>query len=172
MPTLNLTEYEEQSFDAIPSGRYYAEVFDIEDRETRNDGATPAGTPMIWVHFKITGKVGETQQDDEEYEFYNRRVFVNLVVPPEDHDPKKAKAMNGRIVSLFKALGVEESEITSGEFEPDLEDYLEAPLVVQVARRERKGPDGKGTGEFENPVQGFKNIADVDTTVTGGTGLI
>lgn len=163
MPLLNLTDYDEQSFDALPAGRYYAEVFEIEERQTKNDGATPAGTDMIWVHFKITGKVGEDDGPNEESPYYNRRAFVNLVIPPEGHDAKKAKTMNGRIVSLFKAFGVPEEEIASGNFEPDLDDYFETELVVQLSRRK--------DDSSQNNVQGFKSMEEVQGSA-GTRGLI
>lgn len=164
MPTLNLTDYQEMSNDAVPRGRYFVEVVDMEERETRNDGETPAGTPMIWAHVKVTGKVGETEVDDPDYEYYNRRAFTNLVVPPENHDPKKAKFMNGRIVSLFKALGVSEEEITSGEFDPDYDDFIESKLVVDLSV-DKKDPT-------QNRINGFRSLDSVDTAVSGGSGLI
>ena len=155
-PTLNLTDYDEpQNFDAMPPGKYFAQVFDAEDRETQGgeNAKMPACTPMIFCHFMITGKVGETDPEDESYEFYNRRQFRNLVIPPEDYDEKKRKSMNGMIVALYRALGYTQEQITSGSFEVDTEDLIEKPLVIQLTRRLNKQ-----TREMENNVVGFYSI--------------
>ena len=156
MPTLNLTDHDEQqSFDAMPPGKYFAQIFDAEDRETQGgeNAKMPGGTPMIFCHFMITGKVGETEPDDESYEFYNRRQFRNLVIPPEDYDEKKRKSMNGMIVALYKALGYKSEDILSGSFEVDTEDLIEKPLVIQLTRRLNKQ-----TKELENSVVGFFSV--------------
>jgi hypothetical protein len=154
--TLNLTDYDEQqSFEAMPPGKYYSNIFDAEDRETQGgeNAKMPQGTPMIFCHFMITGKVGETEVEDEDYEFYNRRQFRNLVIPPEDYDAKKRKSMNGMIVALYKAVGYTTEEITSGDFEVDTDDLVEKKLVIQVSRRLNKM-----TKELENSVVGFYSI--------------
>lgn len=156
MPTLNLTDYDEQqAFEAMPAGKYFAVIFDAEDRETQGgeNAKMPAGTPMIFCHFMITGKVGETEVEDEEYEYYNRRQFRNLVIPPDDYDAKKRKSMNGMIVALYRAVGYSDAEITSGSFEVDTEDLIEKPLVIQISRRLNKQ-----TKEMENSVVGFFSI--------------
>jgi hypothetical protein len=153
---LNLTDYEEpQSFDAMPAGKYFATIFDAEDRETQGGEGSkmPAGTPMLFFHFMITGKVGETEVEDEDYEFYNRRQFRNLVVPPEDYDDKKRKAMNGMIVALYRAVGFTDAEITSGSFDVDTEDLIEKKLVIQITRK-----PNRMTKELENSVVGFYSI--------------
>ena len=156
MPTLNLTDFDEQqSFEAMPPGKYFSIIFDEEDRATQGgeNAKMPAGTPMIFLHFQITGKVGETEVEDEEYQYYNRRQFRNLVVPPEDYDEKKRKSMNGMIVALYKAVGYTTEQITSGSFEVDTEDLVEKPLVIQVSRRLDKNPK-----EMQNSVVGFYSI--------------
>lgn len=156
MPTLNLTDFDEQqSFEAMPPGKYFVTIFDAEDRETQGgeNAKMPAGTPMIFLHFMITGKVGETDPEDEEYEYYNRRQFRNLVVPPEDYDEKKRKSMNGMIVALYKAVGYTTEEITSGSFEVDTEDLIEKQLVIQLSRRMNNY-----TKQLENSVVGFYSI--------------
>jgi hypothetical protein len=155
-PTLNLTDYDtQQSFEAMPPGKYYASIFDAEDRETQGgeNAKMPAGTPMIFCHFQITGKVGETEVVDEQYEYYNRRQFRNLVVPPEDYDPKKRKSMNGMIVALYQAAGYSLEEITSGDFTLDTEDLVEKQLVIQLSRRMNNM-----TKSLENSVVGFYSI--------------
>jgi hypothetical protein len=149
---LNLTDYDEQqTFEAMPPGKYFADIFDAEDRETQGgeNAKMPEGTPMIFVHFMLTGKVGEVEQG-EDSPYYNRRVFRNLVVPPADYDEKKRKSMNGMIVALYKAVGYSQEEITSGSFEVETEDLVEKKLVVQLRRAKNKQSQ-----EWENPVAGF-----------------
>src|SRR4051794_9000571 len=104
MPMLNLTDHQEMSNDAVPRGRYYAEVVDLDERETKNEGKLPKGTPMIFAHFKVIGKGGDDGGENGVSEFYNRRVFTNFIIPPDDYDPKSAKFMRGRLVSFFKAV--------------------------------------------------------------------
>lgn len=156
MPTLNLTDYDpQQSFEAMPPGKYYAIIFDAEDRETQggDNAKMPAGTPMLFFHFMITGKVGETEVEDEDYEYYNRRQFRNLVIPPNDYDEKKRKSMNGMVVALYKAVGFTTEQITSGSFEVDTQDLIEKRLVIQITRRMNSY-----TKELDNSVVGFYTI--------------
>lgn len=155
MPTLNLTDFDEQqSFEAIPPGKYFAEIFDAEDRETAGgeNAKMPEGTPMIFCHFLITGKVGEVEQG-EDSTYYNRRAFRNLVIPPEDYDANKRKAMNGMIVALYRAVGFTDEQITSGDFDVDTEDLVEKKLVIQLNRRKNRLSQ-----EMENNVVGFFSI--------------
>jgi hypothetical protein len=163
-PLLNLTEYEEQNFEAMPPGKYFASIYEIEERETKGgpDAKMPEGTAMLWVHFLIEGKVGEDEGPNEDSPWYNRRQFRNMVIPPDGYDKKAAKAMNGMIVSFFKALGVSEQEVTSGDFEPDLQDYVEKKLIIQINRR-----PNKQTGELDNNVVSYKNINEVESATTG-----
>jgi len=157
MPTLDLSNYDEQkTFDAIPAGKYFVNIFDAEDRETAGgeNAKMPAGTAMIFLHCQVTGKVGETGPDDENYEFYNRRLFRNLTVPPEGYDEKKSRAMRGMIVALYQAVGVPTEQITTPGFEYDTEDLIEKKLVVQVSRVKDKFNEG----QMKNEIQGFFSI--------------
>lgn len=181
MPTLDLTQYEEQNFDALEPGRYFAQIFEIEERETQGGpGAKmPEGTPMIWVHFLITGRVGEDSGPNEESPYYNRRAFTNMVIPTAEYialDPKnakKAKTMNGRIVSFFKAVGFSEEEVTTAGFEPDLEDLVERQLGIQLNRKERIDPETKkGTGEYNNNVVGMKPLEEYLGSDASPAGLL
>lgn len=154
---LDLTDFTEQSFDPVPAGRYFAYVNDIEERETGGTGKMPEGTPMIWVEFVMTGKVGDDDGPNEDSEFFGRRQWRNMVIPPADYEDVRArKAMNGMIVSFFKALGFDEADIASGTFEPDYEELKEMPLVIQVNRK-----PNRETKELQNNVVAFKSMEDV-----------
>lgn len=170
MPTLNLTDYDEQQvFEALPPGKYFATIFDSEDRETQGgeNAKMPEGTPMIFCHFMLTGKVGESEQG-EDSPYYNRRAFRNLVIPPVDYDQKKRKSMNGMIVALYKAVGYTTEQITSGDFEVDTEDLIEKELVIQLNRRLNKQ-----TKEMENNVVGFFPVdAVVEDGAAASTGIL
>lgn len=155
---LNLTDFDEPTgYDPVPPGKYFATVEDAEDRETQGGEGKkmPEGTPMVWLHFKITGKVGEEEQG-EGTPYYNKRAFRQLVVPPADYDPTKRKQMNGMLVSMYRGLGWTMDEITSGEFNIEAQDLIERSCIIQVNRRARKDADTKQpTGEYENQILGF-----------------
>jgi hypothetical protein len=163
---LNLTEFEEVSFEPVPSGKYWAEVVECEERETSGDGKLPKGTPMIWVHLRLTGRIGEDNEPGEESPYYNKRVFTNLTIPPADYDIKKRKMMNGRVVNFFKGMGYTEEEITQGEWEVDYDDLYEKETVVQV-RKEKDKRDSSGE-TFTNSVQAFFPPDSVETSSTPG----
>ncbi len=165
---LNLTEWEEVSYEAVPTGKYWFEIMDAEERETAGgEGAKlPKGTPMLWVHLRLTGRVGEDSGPDEDSAYYNKRVFSNMVVPPADYDPKKRKMMNGRLVNFFKAVGYTEEEITSGDWEPDYDELYERTGVVQI-RKEKDKRDSSGQ-TFANSVQSFFPMESVDSNATPG----
>lgn len=171
MPLLNLTENEQQDFDALPGGRYFVEVFDAEDRETKGaEGAKlPAGTPMIWLHLKVLGRVGEDDGPNEESEYYNRRLFRHMVIPPEKIGSKKYehfKKMNGQIVRMLVAFGYPEEEVVGGGFELDTDELIEKQAIASVKRKRVKGSDPNAE-EWENEVSGFRSIDSVDTSTTG-----
>ena len=170
MPLLNLSENEQQDFDAIPSGRYWAEIFDAEERETKGgeNAKLPKGTPMIWIHFKILGKIGEDSEPGESSSFFNRRVFRTLVVPPEKIGGKKYehfKKMNGQIVRFLTAAGFTEEEVTRGDFELDCDDLVERQMIITVKKKARAGEDDV----YDNEVAGFRNM---DSVEAGSGGIL
>lgn len=167
MPLLDLSENEQRDFNPIPPGRYYAEVYECEERETGPGGKLPEGTPMIWVHFRITGKVGEDEGPTEDSEYWNRRVFRNLIVPPRELDGKAYKSykmFNGAIVAFFKGLGYPEDEVIGGGFEPDLDEQVEKALIIQVSRKK----DEKAASGFKNEVEAFISLDSVDAGEKSG----
>lgn len=167
-PVLNLTDNEEMSFDAMPPGKYFVQVFTSEMRETSGDGKLPKGTEMLWVHFLIEGKVGEDDGASEESEYYNRRAFANLVIPPDDYDAKKARMMRGNMVSFLRSAGYTQEEITNGEFELDPGDLEERRLIVILNRK----PNAYKGGELDNNVIGFKHVDEVAEEGAPAGGLL
>lgn len=169
MPPLNLTNYEvpAEGFEPLPRGLYFANIFSIEERETSGQGKLPEGTPMIWLHFQITGRVGEDAGPNEDSPVYNRRAFTNLVVPPDDYsNPKAVRMMNGRLVSFFRAVGFSDEDLTSGTFEyGDIDDLESRELVIALGKRkvDRGTPDER----FEQTVDGYRRLEDVPAPAEG-----
>ena len=173
-PLLNLTDNEQVDFeyDAIPSGKYWAEIFDADERETKGSEGSklPKGTPMIWTHWKILGRVGEDDgpgESHEDSEYYNRRVFRTLVVPPAKINGKAYehyKKMNGQIVRFLVAIGYSEADVTGGNFELDMNDLVERRAVLSVKKKLKRGTDD----EYDNEVSGFRSLADVASASESG----
>lgn len=147
-------------FDAIPSGKYHAQVFEAEMRATkgREDAALPAGTPMISVQFKILGKFGG--ETGEGAEFYNRRQFAQYIIAPARVDGKpykNKKMMDGILARFLTAIGYSEEEVTSGNFDPDLEDFVGRECTITVGQYEYDG-------EIRNNVKGVKPAGVAEAT--------
>jgi hypothetical protein len=153
---LDLTSGVESSFDPLPPGKYICEVHSMEMVETASDGKVPKGTPMMKVRLTvISTKEGETEVTDNDgtvfqLEGMNRTTFMNLVIPPEDHDPKKANTLKGNIISFFKAVGIPEEELRKPKgYNPDMDAFdgmrLEATL-------------GRDPKYSSNPVRGVKPL--------------
>lgn len=160
MPVLDLTNYEDSEFEALDPGVYGCEVFEAKWAETKGgeDAKLPAGTPMLKVQFVIR------QPED----FDNRRLFGQYVVPPKKVDGKKYEhyeKLNGMMVRFFKAIGYTEEEITSGGWEPDLEDFVGREVAVKINRYEYP----KGSGEYQNSVVGVKPIGEAQITSSAGS---
>jgi hypothetical protein len=163
--TLDLTNYSEANFDPVPPGRYFASIDACEMRETKNDGATPAGTPMIWMQVNLTGRVGEDDGPNEDSDYYGKKVFRNLVIPPADHDRKKAANMNGAIISFFRAVGFSQEEMTSGTWKfPDLDELEDKELIVSVNRSKS---DYAESG-YQNNITGYRSM-DEAASLSGGS---
>lgn len=152
MPLLNLKDADTSGFDPIPAGTYDAAIYEAKMDEVKNasgEGKLPAGTPMVKVQFKIT-------EGGEEGEYYNRRVFRNFIIPPEKgYDKAKAAKMKGMFVRFLTAIGYEESEIVSADFDLNLEELAGKECRVVVAVR-------PATEEYEaqNEVKGVKPAGD------------
>ncbi len=159
MGLLDLSGADTSGFEAIPAGTYPAEIHEVAMKETKGgeNAKLPAGTPYINVQYRIT---------DPEYD--NRRVFGKYIIAPAKVDGKKYEAkakMDGMLARFFIALGYEEDEVTSGTFEPDLEDLVGRACKVTVKQRDYQG-------EMQNDVTGVRPLSDDEAAAPAGSGLL
>ena len=136
---LDLSGADLKAFDPIPAGRYAAEVFSAEWKNTRggDQAKLPAGTPMLTIQFRIT---------DAEYE--NRRVFGNWPIPAPDYE--NADKLKGSLVRTLVGLGYDEDDVMSGNFDIDFDDLRGRECEVVVAI----GDPHPTTKERSNNVRG------------------
>jgi len=155
---LNLADADLSGFEPLDPAQYNAEIFEITwDAVKNEDGKTPKGTPMMKIQFKLT---------DEGVD--NRRVFTQYVIPPKDYDKAKAAKMKGMVARFFMALGFEEDEVRSKDFEPDFEDLKGTPCVVTIKKEQKRDRDGKIVeGEWNNPVSSVKPAGSLVATSGG-----
>lgn len=149
---LNLEGADLSGFDPLPSGQYHAQVFEVEMRATKGgeDAKLPKDTPMINVQYKILGKVGE--ETGEDAPFFNRRVFGTYIIAPATVDGQpynNKKTMDGILARFLTAIGYSEDEVTSGNFDPDLDDFVGRECTITVSQYEYDG-------ETRNRVKGVK----------------
>lgn len=121
MNTFNFSNVEERDFSAIPAGKYKANVYEVNETETSNDGKLPAGTPGITVAFKIS-----------EGEHEGRQVFTNFWFAPDGHGSKEM--MDSILFGFLKAVGYEEKKLRSGTFKLDPDDLEGRECVVKVTQ--------------------------------------
>lgn len=158
---LDLSDADLKGFEALEPGRYPAVVHEITMDATKNDGATPKGTRMIKVQFRINAP-------DATPPIKNRAVWTQFVVPPKNHPAEKAQKMKGMIARFFIALGESEDTVRSKNFDPDFEDYKGRECVVTISKEQKLDRDKNPIeGEFNNPVKGIKP-AGSDTGASGG----
>jgi len=164
MPLLDLSGADTSGFDAMPSGTYEAEVFEVTMDAVKNEsgeGKLPPGTPMIKVQFKITGKGSESGED---YEFNNRRAFTNYIIPPPKYDTAKAAKMKGMLVKFFQALGFSDEVLAGKDFDPDLNELKGMPIAIVLGQK----PKYNGAeGEMDNVVRSVRP-AGAGAVVAGG----
>jgi Protein of unknown function (DUF669) len=162
-----LSDADTSGFQALEPGRYNAEIFELTldaVKNTRGEGKLPTGTPMIKVQWRLT-------EDNDPPELENRRVFQQMVIPPDNYEKRKAQIMKGMIANFFIALGVPEEEVRSKKFDPmsDPDEYIGRPAVIVVARQQKL--DGATLepieGEFNNVVKGVKPAGEAVSTSSG-----
>jgi hypothetical protein len=150
MSVLDLSNADLSGFDAIPSAQYDAVVFEVTAAETENEtGKLPVGTKGISVRFKIDG--GEHDGKS----VWNRYWFA-----PESYE-KKAQ-LDGILARFLVAIGYDEKEVTSGNFEINPENMEGRECNVAVKRYTYDGLD-------RNRVQGVRPRG---TVTQGGAGLL
>lgn len=158
---LDLSDADLKGFEPLEPGRYPAVIHEITWDATKNDGATPKGTPMIKVQYRINDPEATPP-------IVNRAVWTQFVVPPKGHDAGKAQKMKGMIARFFIALGDTEEAVRNPKWDPDFEDYKGRECVVILAKEPKKTRDGAVVeGEFNNPVKGTKPAGDVASAATG-----
>jgi Protein of unknown function (DUF669) len=126
MVRINLTEVEDRSFEAIPSGRYRLKLDDFEMREVkREDGKVPKGTPMINWEFLV---VCDAKTGDDKYS--GRKVWMNTLLIQQSLFNLKG---------LLKATGKYTEEELAGELDFDPEDVMDCEVIGVVSQREYNG---------------------------------
>jgi len=139
-------------FDPIPSGRYEANVFEVEMIEVeKEDGKLPFGTPGISVQFAINGGP-----------FDNRRLWRRYYFPPESYE--KAKTMKDMLAGFFVGIGYTTEDVTSGNFIVDPDDMAGRPCEITVGTRTYDG-------EIYNDVKAVRPIGST-TAVQSGSGIL
>ena len=162
MGPLNLSDADTSGFDPVPSGQYKVEVFEASRTKiTKDDGKLPQDTPGIKIQFKILGD--NAGDEGEEYEFYNRRAFNNYWLPGADYsDVQAGRRMRGMFVNLLKALGYEEEEVMSGEFDLDVDDLNGRECIATLGIQPEKGGY-----PAQNKVNGVKSLEEAAATSSG-----
>ena len=123
-------------FDAIPSGKYYARITDVTDKECGPESKN-AGKPYWNLEFTI--------QDGA---FENRKVWTNCML------------FDGALYTLaqlLKATG-NEAALKSGKI-PDGESFISQEVIINVKKMRdtyREQRDGDGTPQWKNEVNGIK----------------
>lgn len=123
------------SFDPIPTGKYYARVTDITERECGPESKNP-GKPYWAVEFTI--------QDGE---FENRKLWANVML---------FEGALYSLVQLLKATGHTDA-LASGNV-PDAEDFISAEVNLNVRKLRdayAEARDGDGVAQWKNEVKGI-----------------
>lgn len=121
--TLNLAGADLKGFDPIPSGKYDAIVARAEWKYTKGgeDAKMPKGTPMLNIGYTVDGG-----------EYDGRWVWRSYIIPPADYDEKASARMKGMLVRFLMATGYSEDDVTSGDFDIDLDELIDKEVNVQV----------------------------------------
>lgn len=159
-------------FPAVPSGAYEAHVAKAEWRATENiDGtkALPHGTPYLALGIQINDDVEPVDLPDGGSQNVANVYagWINLFVPPSDHDPQKAKRMKNQMANFLAAIG--EDYTKKGYKIPEVDALVGKQLTVIV----RKKWD-KNQRKDVNDIEGFKtagSAADMGSERTAGLGL-
>jgi len=168
---LNLAGADLKGFDAVDSGRYNAEIFEMKMDAVKNTSGTgkmPAGTPMVKVQFRL---LSDSEGNPEG--ILNRRVFSTYVIPPKGYDEAKGSKLKGMLARLFIALGDPEEKVLNPKFNPDFDDYKGRPCVVSVGKEPKRDSQGNVIpDEFNNPVRGVKPAGSLSGVPENAGGIL
>jgi len=150
---LNLSGANTEGFDPIPSDRYDAFVYEVEDIEVTNDnGKLPVGTPGINVQFAVDGG-----------KYDNRRLWRRYYIPPDGYE--KAKELKDMFAQFLVAIGYTKEEVTGGEFVLNKEDMARRECTLVVSQRTYDG-------NVYNDVKSVRPRGAVGSEVTSGGGIL
>lgn len=151
---VNFSEQEASSeardFSAIPSGKYYARITDVEDRECGPESKN-AGKPYWNLEFTI--------QDGD---FEDRKVWTNCML---------FEGALYTLSQLLKATGNEKA-IKTGDI-PDGESFVSKEVIISVKKQRdtyREQKDGDGEPQWKNEVKGI--LAFEGTSPSSGKGAV
>lgn len=123
-------------FEALPSGKYYCRVTDIELKEVGQDSKN-AGKNYWAIEFTV---------QDGEYE--NRKLWTNAML---------FEGALYTLVQLLKATGHEDA-IATGDI-PDADEFLSKEVMLNVKKLRdtyRENRDGSDEPMWKNEVKGIK----------------
>jgi hypothetical protein len=158
---LNLADATEQNFDAIDAGRVRARVHEVSMDAVKNEnGKLPKGTPGVKFQFAALDE--NPEYDDA---IGNRRFFNTYWIPPKDYDKQKAGTLKGMLLSTLKALGENEDEVRSKDYDPDWEDFKGRECILVISKEPVKRDGVEVEGEWQNRV---KSVKPIDSGTGGG----
>lgn len=149
MSILDLSGADTSGFEALPTGMYSCNVFEVEMTEVSGSGKLPAGTEMVKVQFKVA----------EGQEHAGHPIWTNYPLPDKSYE-NYGKTI-GNFVNFLVALGEDLDKIKSKGFDKTKLKSLEGKeCVVRVTREEYP----KDSGDYTNRVKGVKPAG----SATGG----
>jgi hypothetical protein len=141
MSILDLSGADTSGFEALPTGAYNCNVYEVEMTEVSGSGKLPAGTPMVKVQLRV--KEGEDHA--------NHPVWTNYPLPDKSYE-NHAKTV-GNFVNFLVALGEDKDKIKAKGFDLSKLKSLEGKeCVVRVTKEEYP----QGSGDYTNRVKGVK----------------
>lgn len=157
MSILDLSGADTSGFEALPTGQYNCNVYEVEMTEVSGSGKLPAGTPMVKVQFRV--KEGEDNA--------NHPIWTNYPLPDKNYE-NHAKTV-GNFVNFLAALGYDAAKTKEKGFDMKKLKELEGKeCVVRVTREEYP----KDSGDYTNRVKGVKPAGSATGSGSGSGGLL
>lgn len=142
MSVLDLSGADTSGFEALPTGVYNANVYEVEMTEVSGSGKLPAGTPMVKVQFRV--------KEDEEHG--GHPFWTNYPLPDKSYE-NAAKTIGNFVNFVAAVTGESSDKIKSKGFDLTKLKTLEGKeCVVRVTREEYP----KDSGDYTNRVKGVK----------------